>query len=86
MITFVLSQILSLQIIKMANAMQKTMLAVSKISLTWVFFMLYQEYGHEDWSTFKAIGMCLLVSGTVWYVKLDIKDIESSKLEKPLPP
>ena len=48
--------------------MQKTMLAVSKISLTWVYFMLYQGYGHEDWSNFKAFGMSLLVIGTMWFV------------------
>lgn len=63
---------LALYMIHMTNALQKIMLALLKTILMWVFFMAYPGEGHEDWNWTKALGMLLLVIGTLWYIKLDI--------------
>lgn len=65
----------------MTNAMQKIMLALLKSIIMWVFFMLYDGEGHEEWSWVKALGMLLLVFGTIWFVKMDIQDIECQSVE-----
>jgi hypothetical protein len=67
---------LCLFIIKMTNAMQKVMLALLKTFLMWIFFMAWPDEGHEDFNVIKMIGMLLLAAGTVWYITLDIKDLE----------
>lgn len=56
--------------------MQKVMLALMKTFLMWIFFMSWPGEGHEDFNIFKMIGMFLLAAGTVWYIILDIKDLE----------
>jgi hypothetical protein len=71
----------SLYVIHMTNAMQKIMLALLKSIIMWVFFMLYDGEGHEEWSWVKALGMLLLVFGTIWFVKMDIQDIECQSVE-----
>ena len=79
---------LSLTIIKIANAMQKVMVSLLKTFTLWVFFMCWQQSGHEEWSWVKALGMLLLACGTMWYIDLDIKDIEAQqiKLKRDTPP
>ncbi len=61
--------------------MQKVMLALLKTFLMWIFFMLYPGHGHEDFNWIKMIGMLLLAIGTIWYIKLDFKDIEVMSAE-----
>lgn len=52
------------------------MLALLKTFLMWIFFMAWQGDGHEDWNWIKAGGMALLAIGTIWYIKLDIDDLD----------
>ncbi len=65
----------------MTNAMQKVMLALLKTFLMWIFFMLWKgEEGHEDFNIIKMFGMLLLSIGTIYYIMLDIEDIDKEYL------
>lgn len=67
-VIFALGQGTSLWIIKNQNAMQKTVVGLTKTLLMWVFFLLFQGHGHEEWSWLKALGMFFLGFGTLYYI------------------
>ena len=71
---------MTLYIIKMTNAMQKVMLALLKTFLMWIFFMLWKGEGHEDFNIIKMFGMLLLSIGTIYYIMLDIEEIDKEYL------
>ena len=60
----------------MANAMNKVMLALLKTFVLWIFFMIWPGYGHEDFNFIKMVGMGFLAVGTIYYINLDLLDIE----------
>ena len=39
--------------------------------ILWIFFMLWQGEGHEDFSVVKMVGMMFLIGGAVGYIYLD---------------
>ena len=54
-----------------------------KTFFMWIFFMIWDGEGHEDFNVIKMIGMFLLAIGTIWYIILDNKDMEiQTKLEE----
>ena len=65
------AQFAALKVIHMKNAMQKTVVGLLKTVFLWVFFLGYQGHGHEEFSWIKLLGMALLCSGTLLYIKLD---------------
>jgi len=58
--------------------MNKVMLALLKTFVLWIFFMIWPGYGHEDFNFIKMVGMAFLAVGTVYYINLDLKDIEET--------
>lgn len=57
--------------------MQKVLVQLLKNLLVWVFFMVYEGYGHEDFNWVKMMGMTMMTVGTCWYIHLDMTDLDN---------
>lgn len=58
-------------IIKEESAMQRQIVMMLIIPVVWIFFMLYQAEGHEEFSWKHLAGLTILTIGTFWYIRAD---------------
>lgn len=48
--------------------------------ILWLFHMMYQGDGHEDFNAIKMLGMLMLAGGSFFYVELEMHDIQQEVL------
>ena len=66
-----LHAIIGVSIIKEESAMQRQTVMMLVMPSVWIFFLLSDGRGHEEFSWVQLAGIAIVVIGTFWYIYAD---------------
>ena len=70
-----LHSVLGISIIKEESAMQRQAAMMMVTPSIWIFFLLYEGKGSEEFNWKALVGMIMLFVGVIWYIKSE-RDVE----------
>ena len=73
-----LHAVLGMSIIKEESAMQRQASMMLVTPAIWVFFLIYDGKGSEDFDWKALVGMLMLFAGVIWYIKAE-RDVDEEQ-------
>ena len=66
-----LQSFLGVVVIREGNGVLKQAVTLLIIPIIWLFFLTYTGEGSEDFTLTQLLGMLMVISGTIYYIKAD---------------